>query len=60
MDPTIQVNIREYILMNFTILTPKIFNNFSSCEVLIFFIFRIVTFYKIVNYSKLVDYYIIN
>ena len=47
--------------------TPKIFNNFSSCEILIFqivelnfFIFQIVKFYKIVNYSKLVNYSIIS
>ena len=47
--------------------TPKIFNNFSSCEILIFemvelfvFIFQIVKFYKIVSYSKLVNYYLEN
>ena len=32
--------------------TPKVFNNF--------FILQIVEFYKIVNYSKLVNYYIIS
>ena len=43
--------------------TPKIFNNFSNCEILIFemveffFIFQIVQFYKTVIYSKLVNYY---
>ena len=47
--------------------TPKIFNNSSSCEWLIFqtielnfFIFQIVKFHKIVNYSKLDNYYIIS
>ena len=47
--------------------TPKIFNNFSSCETLIFqmvelncLIFQIVKFYEIVNYRKLVNYYIIS
>ena len=47
--------------------TPKIFNNFSSCEILIFqmvelflFIFLIVKFYKIVNHSKSVNYYSVN
>ena len=46
--------------------TLKIFYNFSSCEIMIFhmvelnlFIFQIVKFYKIVNYSKLVNCYII-
>ena len=50
-----------------SIRTPKIFNNFSRCEILIFqmvelnfFIFQIFKFYKIVNYRKLVNYYIIS
>ena len=47
--------------------TPEIFNDFSSCEILIFqmvklnfFIFHIVKFHKTVNQSKLVNYYIIS
>ena len=47
--------------------TPKIFNNFSSCEILsvqmvelFFFLFQIVKFYIIFNYSKLVNFYIIS
>ena len=48
--------------------TPKIFNSFSSCDILIFetvelnfvFFFQIVKFYKNVNYSKLFNYYIIS
>ena len=46
--------------------TPKILNNFSSCKILIFqmmelilFTFHIVEFYKIGNYSKSFNYYII-
>ena len=37
---------------NFSFFRPKVFNNF--------FILQIVEFYKIVNYSKLVNYYIIS
>ena len=58
-------NLIFYILE--IILTPKIFNNSSSCEIsifqmgeLIFFILQIVKFYKIVNYSKLVNYFSIS
>ena len=48
--------------------TLKIFNNFSSYAILIshmlelkfFFIFQTVKFYKIVDYSKLVNYYMIS
>ena len=46
--------------------TLTIFNNFSSCEILIFhmvelnIIFQIIKFYKIFNYRKLINFYIIS
>ena len=69
------IKITEYelfdnsVFQNFLefIQTPKIFNNFSSCEIRIFqmvelnfFISQIVEFYKIFNHRKLDNYYIIS
>ena len=39
--------------------TPKILI-FQMVELIFFFMFQIVKFYKIIKYSKIVNYYIIN